>query len=289
MAQGQYYGLMGKRVIVNLEGSTSPAYLNPNYIWQAMSAKSGYSKKYFWLNMNFFAAPGIEVAVWTKGTAGVGYNFTSSPFEGYQDDLYYRENTSETDIYSDFSSYYGHVTAHGFHLYYKQYIGNSKAPVGHYVKFNFDCYFTKYVMDGAPMYERDDDGNYVIDEQTGKPVIYRYNAIPDYLTDEVPVDQQLLFYCPDGKYDIENPYALSTIRNGKSVLPGMKIEYGYDFWPVNFFKLSLGVSLGTTFGGYKGLFNDFFGNGNTFRAYAHTRILGAYWLQFKLGIGFLAF
>ncbi len=289
MTFGQYYGLLGKRVIFNIEGTTSPAYVNPNFICQELDARG--KDKLGLLSLNFFATPSIEIPLWEQGTIGVGYNFFTSPFEGYQDNLYYRDNPTEPNVYSYTRSFDGHVTAHGFNLYYKQYLGNSKAPVGHYLKINLDCFFPKYVMDGTYTYAKDGEGNLLRDSLTGKLIKQIHGAIPDYLTDSIPPNQHLLYYWPDGEFDPENPYALSSVRSKRSVLLGLKVEYGYDFWPTNFMKLSLGVSLGSTFGGYKGIIkdNDFSGGSRTFQNYAHARILGAYWIQFKLGIGFMPF
>ncbi|MCR4965416.1 MAG: hypothetical protein K6A41_07140 [Bacteroidales bacterium] len=264
---GQYYGLLGKRVIFNLEGTTSPAYLHSNLVTEALINKYGEDKSHGILSLNFFATPSVEVAVWKKGTVGAGYSFFTSPFEGMQHDLYsgqYQQGY-QFPVYSDYSVFSGHVTAHGIQFYYKQYVGNTEAPIGHYFKFNFDLFLTKYIMDD----------------------------VPDYATDSVPIIQQTLFYMPGGEYDPEVKYSLEEIRTGKGKLFGLRVEYGYDFWPLSFMKLSVGASLGTTFGGYRGIstkydgFTDF--SKRTFEGYSYGRILGAYWLQFKLGIGFSAF
>ena len=290
---GQYYGLLGKRVIFDLEGTTSPAYFHANYITQVMENKYGEDKSAGLLSMNFFVTPSVEVAVWKRGTVGIGYNFFTSPFEGMQHDIFSRNSVTDSYVDYDYRSFDGHVTAHGFNLYYKHYVGNADAPMGHYLKFNLDCFFSKYVMDGNPVYERDPEGNLVMDPETGKPIVHMVGGLPDYTVDSVPANQHLIYYWPTGEYDPEHPYALSEIRSGKSVLLGFKFEYGYDFWPTAFMKLSLGVSLGTTFGGYRGIVlkHDAFTEWSkrTFKGYADGRILGAYWLQFKLGIGFCAF
>ncbi|MBO7647120.1 MAG: hypothetical protein J6S56_03375 [Bacteroidales bacterium] len=293
VSYGQYYGLLGKRVIFNLEGTTSPAYFHKNYITEALENRYGEDKSAGMLSLNFFVTPSVEVAVWKKGTVGAGYNFFTSPFEGMQHNLYSRSSATDQYVYEDYGSFDGHVTAHGFNLYYKQYVGNADAPLGHYLKFNLDCFFSKYVMDGSPVYERDPDGNLLMDPETGKPIVHMAGGLPDYTIDSVPANQHLIYYWPTGEFDPEHPYALSEIRSGKSVLLGFKLEYGYDFWPTSFMKLSLGVSLGSTFGGYRGIImkHDAFTEWSkrTFKGYADGRILGAYWLQFKLGIGFCAF
>ena len=290
---GQYYGLLGKRVIFNLEGTTSPAYFHKNLITEAIERRYGDDKTAGMLSLNFFATPSVEVAVWKKGTVGVGYNFFTSPFEGMQHNLYSRSSATGQYVYEDYGTFDGHVTAHGINLFYKQYVGNTDAPIGHYLKFNLDCFFSKYEMDGSPVCVRDADDNLVLDPETGKPIVNMAGGLPDYTIDSVPANQHLIYYWPTGEFDPEHPYALSEIRSGKSVLFGFKLEYGYDFWPTSFMKLSLGVSLGTTFGGYRGIIlkHDAFTEWSkrTFKGYADGRILGAYWLQFKLGIGFSGF
>lgn len=261
----QYYGLLGKRVIINLEMTTSPAYLQRNFISDALEQKNVSSRATKYLGMNFFANPSVEYAAWKKGTVGVGYIFFTSPFDGIQHNVYFEDPSvilsyNMIDGYSNFEGCKGMLTSHGFNLYYKQYLKNSVAPIGHYFKFNLDGFFIRYFMDG----------------------------LPDYTN--VPLSKQTVFYCPE--YDINSPKPLSDIQKGKTALFGFKVEYGYDFWPVSFMKMSLGVSLGSTFGGYNALYDfDFFGDAldATYKNYAKGRILGAYFLQFKLGIGFLAF
>ena len=74
---------------------------------------------------------------------------------------------------------------------------------------------------------------------------------------------------------------------GKSMLFGFKAEYGYDFFVLNCLKLSMGVSLGTTFGGYKAINREKYDH--TVTDYADNRLLNAYWFGIKLGVGFLTF
>ena len=59
---GQYYGLLGKRVIFDLEGTTSPAYFHANNITQVLENKYGEDKSAGLLSMNFFVTPSVEVA-----------------------------------------------------------------------------------------------------------------------------------------------------------------------------------------------------------------------------------
>ena len=78
------------------------------------------------------------------------------------------------------------------------------------------------------------------------------------------------------------------------MLFGFKVEYGYDFLLFDRLKLSTGISLGTTFGGYKAKLNDWldsYGNDDIESIesveYGKTRLLNAYWFGLKIGIGIL--
>jgi hypothetical protein len=92
------------------------------------------------------------------------------------------------------------------------------------------------------------------------------------------------FKCPEGA---------STASDN---LFAVKIELGKDFLLLNRLHLSSGVSFGLPFGGYKALSydNDFIGGIAGYglepiNEYARSRIFGAYWFGFTVGIGFLAF
>ena len=97
----------------------------------------------------------------------------------------------------------------------------------------------------------------------------------------------------------EEPYE-EIIENRGSIF-GLKIEYGYDFIVWNRLKLTLGASLGTTFGGYRVVnakvhdeFSDFdIGDAPNkpihYDNHARSRILGAYWFGVKLGVGVIPF
>ena len=74
-----------------------------------------------------------------------------------------------------------------------------------------------------------------------------------------------------------------------------KVEFGKDWLLMNRLHLSLGGSIGTTFGGYKTNFkdSDFSYSSNLIvrsrTSWADGRILGAYWFGLKVGVGILAF
>ena len=189
--------------------------------------------------------------VWKKGTVGVGYDYYNSPFKGSDCRLrigypYY----GSTDWREAELS--GNVIAHGFNAYYKQYLGDRFAPLGHYLKFQFDGFFYRYKMD----------------------------------------TEGLLMGIIEGTTE---PY--EEIIENKGNLFGMKLEYSYDFILLNRLKLTLGASIGTTFGGYQVAFARIKDRGSLYYEestlhydnYARSRILGAYCFGLKLGIGFIPF
>ena len=242
------YNFLGNHVILNMEGYISPAWLNPNPVSSGWDISKGAQR---YLGLNYFLTPNIELMVWKKGTVGVGYNYYNSPFKGSDCRLrighqYYG--------YTDWgeAELYGNIIAHGFNAYYKQYVGNRFAPLGHYFKFIFDGFFYHYKMD------------------TEGIQIGILNTTQD-------------------------PY--EEIIENKGNIFGLKIEYGYDFILLNRLKLTLGASLGTTFGGYKVPFarikdrSAIYYEESTLQYdnYARTRILGAYCFGLKLGIGFIPF
>ena len=242
------YNFLGNHVILNMEGYFSPAWLNPNPVssgWDVSEAVKRY------LGLNYILSPSIELMVWEKGTVGVGYNYYNSPFKGSDCRLrighqYYG--------YTDWreAELYGNVTAHGFNVYYKQYVGDRFAPLGHYLKFVFDGFFYRYKMD----------------------------------------TEGILMGIIQGTQD---PY--EEIIENKGNLFGAKFEYGYDFILMNRLKLTLGASIGTTFGGYKVAFAKMKDKSSLYYEestlhydnYARSRILGAYCFGLKLGIGFIPF
>ena len=233
-------GYMGRHVMLNMEMYMSPSWKNPNAVSEAMIAHgmSGKSAKY--LGLNYFLSPNVEVIVWRKGTVGAGYNYYKSPFAMGS------SSTGSLFSYNYDASEKPMMTAHGFNVFYKQYLGSTVAPMGQYLKFTFDGYFYKYTVPGS--------------------VLVDYNSY----------------------YSWDDAAPVSTEEStGKHQLFGFKLEYGYDYFVLNCLKLSMGVSLGTTFGGYKAIGRDKNNLGVT--DYADNRLLNAYWFGVKLGIGFLTF
>lgn len=231
----QNTGYMGKHFLINAEANFSPAIIKPNSYGKSIVQDLDY------FAFNFILTPSIEAIVWKKGTVGLGYNFFTS---------HYKVNYWLSNDYSflgDYNLSY-HMKTHGFHLFYKQYVGDTYAPLGHYFKCTFDVFFNQCVFN---------------------------DILPDNLV-----------------ADYKNDPRFSNIPK-KAMLSGMKIEYGYDFLFFNRLKLSTGISLGTTFGGYKASLREIrFStppdiNGVEPIEYGKTRLLNAYWLGLKVGIGLL--
>lgn len=233
-------GYMGRHVLLNMEVYISPSWRNPNALAEKMIASGMSGKAANYLGLNYFLSPNLEVIVWRKGTVGIGYNFYKSPFVLSRPSgslLSYNYDVSEKPM----------MTAHGFNVFYKQYLGSTMAPMGQYLKFTFDGFFYSYKVPDA-VWQDYVESRSTWDETS--PVI-----------DETPT--------------------------GKSKLFAFKVEYGYDFFVLDCMKLSMGVSLGTTFGGYKAINRgryDF-----SVSDYADNRLLNAYWFGVKLGLGFLTF
>lgn len=231
-------GYMGRHVMFNMEMYFSPSWKNPNAVSEAMIAKGWSSKNANYFGLNYFLSPNVEVIVWRKGTVGAGYNYYKSPFV-------LSRSSGSLFSYNYDASPKPVMTAHGFNVFYKQYLGSTMAPMGQYLKFTFDGYFYKYV-----------------------------------LPDESILQDHYAYYSDESEL-VDQPLT------GKSMLFGFKAEYGYDFFVLNCLKLSMGVSLGTTFGGYKAINREKYDH--TVTDYADNRLLNAYWFGIKLGVGFLTF
>lgn len=241
-ANAQSHTYLGKRFMFNADATLSPAWLNQNPMsphLQGLEAK--WLRRY--LGLNYWVSPSVEAIVWDKGSVGAGYNFYQSPFSG----IHYEERYSEYygTAYSWSYDFSGLITAHGFNVFYKQYVGETFAPLGRYFKFTFDGLF--------------------------------YNYKTQFVADE------------DALFNPDAPFHDS----GKDMLFGLKVEYGRDFLLWDCLKLSLGMSVGTTFGGYRVAFKkltlDNYNPTLTYNNYARNRMLGAYWFGVKMAIGFLAF
>lgn len=256
----QNIGYMGNHFIFNADVSLSPSWKNPNPLSDALSAhfESEHTQRY--LGLNYFLSPNIEAIVWKKGSIGAGYNYYNTPIKGMVSRYFEGGDASDYYFYSQDYSFTGSLVAHGFNVFYKQYLGDTKAPMGCYLKFTLDGYFYKYACN---------------------------EPLSDILQhwDEVPEEESAQYgYVRVGK-------------DGSGSIFGLKAEFGYDYLFFNRLRLSMGVTFGSTFGGYKWMKHTselaLFYNDNTqylsVDNNVRNRILNAYWFGIKLGVGVLAF
>lgn len=248
----QNLGYMGNHFIINADVSLSPSWKNPNPLSQALNAHYDSEHTRNYLGLNYFLSPNIEAIVWNKGTVGAGYNYYNTPIGGTIS-RYFEKNRYIIEDYN----FTGKLTAHGFNVFYKQYLGDTRAPMGYYLKFTLDGYFYKYACN----------------EKLPTWTQY-YETHPDPTGNFVPV-----------------------LKDGKGSIFGMKAELGYDYLFFNRLRLSMGFTVGSTFGGYNWLNlkskislydNESTANLNV-NNYVRYRILGAYWFGIKVGVGILAF
>ena len=247
-ANAQMYNFLGNHVILNMEGYFSPAWINPNPVSSGWDIPEGAQR---FLGVNYFLSPSVELMVWKKGTVGVGYDYYNSPFKGSDNRLrkgyQYYGNTEWRE-----AELYGNIIAHGFNVYYKQYLGDRFAPLGHYLKFNFDGLFYRYKMDTEGVYMG-------ILTTTTDPY------------EEIIENHGSLF-----GFKFEYGYDLIVLNRLKLNL-GASIGTTFGGYKVAFAKMKDKASY---YYEEPDLHYD---------DYARARILGAYWFGIKLGIGFIPF
>ena len=250
MASAQKYNFLGNHVILNMEAYFSPAWLNPNPVssnWDISASAQRY------LGLNYFLSPSVELIVWKKGTVGAGYNYYNSPFKGTDTRF---ATPDEWGYYYTNYTLYGNITAHGFNVFYKQYLGKRFAPLGHYVKFVFDGFF------------------------------YHYKMNTDGVDISLPTTTQESF-----AEIIENKGNLFGIKAEYGydfiVLNRLKLNLGASLGTTFGGYRTASASFRKEF--------SIFDTGNSsdkpiyFDSFARGRILGAYWFGVKLGIGFIPF
>jgi len=134
----QNTGYMGKRVIANMGAEFSPAWFRP-------VCNINFDKeKYNYLAFNCILSPSIEVIAHKTGTAGLVYHYLKTKYNvPYTKDDYDTIYSGDIYILTDAGEAVVDLTAHGFGLFYKQYI-NGRAPMGPYFRFQFDGFFYKY-------------------------------------------------------------------------------------------------------------------------------------------------
>ena len=253
MASAQKYNFLGNHLILNMEAYFSPAWLNPNSVssnWNISESAQRY------LGLNYFLSPSVELIAWEKGTVGVGYNYYNSPFKGTDTRLLSPDDWGYYDFYDPnyFTSLDGNLTAHGFSVFYKQYIGKRFAPLGHYFKFVFDGFFYHYKMDTVGI----------------NPEIFITTTEP---LGEIIENKGSLF-----GVKVEYGYDFIVLNRLKLNLAA-SLGTTFGGYKVPFAKIK-----------NKSSFYDYTGPDDaTFDNYARNRILGAYWFGVKLGIGFIPF
>lgn len=260
ISSAQNPGYAGNHFIFNAEVSLSPSWKNPNPLSEALTAhfESEHTRRY--LGLNYFLSPNVEAIVWKKGTIGAGYNYYNTPIAEMVSRYYESDGISDYYYYiQEDYAFTGKLVAHGFNVFYKQYIGDTKAPFGLYAKLVFDGYFYNYTCN-----------------------------------EPLPSNTQHWEDNPDAAAQ----YGYMPVqKDGKGSIFGLKAEFGYDFLFFNRLRLSMGVTLGSTFSGYKWMTSNsnfsIIYNDNTQKLsvndYARNRILNAYWFGVKIGVGVLAF
>ena len=126
----QNTGYMGKRFLINTDIVLSPSYFKPSIT----NNEPGY------LSFNYIFSPNIEIIAWKRGTVGfVGHQISS------------RYNSSKYDYNEICYEYRGtdtyDLSAWGYGIFYKQYFKRSRAPMGSYIKFEFDFFHYKYNLE----------------------------------------------------------------------------------------------------------------------------------------------
>lgn len=136
----QNIGYMGQHVLFNAQGALSPSWFKPNPLTPCLNEHITSNGLRRYLGLNYILSPNMEVIVWRKGSLGAGYNYFNSPFNGNIG----RDFPLTTPYFSEYYAIDGIVEAHGFNLFYKQYMGETRAPLGAYAKFTFDGFFYHY-------------------------------------------------------------------------------------------------------------------------------------------------
>ena len=247
-ANAQMYNFMGNHIILNMEGYFSPAWINPNPVssgWDASEAMKRY------MGLNYFLSPNIELMVWEKGTVGVGYDYYNSPFKGSDSRI---RKLNQYYGYSDWveSELYGNIVAHGFNAYYKQYLGDRFAPLGHYIKLQFDGFFYHYKMDREGI----DLGILPTTQEPMSEILENKGSLFG-MKFEYGYDFVLF-----NRLKLNLGASLGTTFGGYKV-PFKTMKKEFDIYG----------------GGIDAHYDD----------YARTRILSAYWANIKIGIGFIPF
>lgn len=124
-AVAQNSGFMGRRVLVGVEGS-----FNIASFWRQAFTSSPLSE----YKSIAQALPHVEVITHNKGVVGLFYGYDPRSSTG----LSSQNEVSTYQISSDI---------HRLDLYYKQYVGHTRAPLGSFVRFRYTNYIYNYQVD----------------------------------------------------------------------------------------------------------------------------------------------
>ncbi|MDR2835209.1 MAG: hypothetical protein LBV69_03275 [Bacteroidales bacterium] len=250
----QNTGYMGKKFIFNAETSLSPAFFRENF-----NNERGFGK------FHYIIEPNIEYIFHRKMSLGLVYLNTKGKYPIW---LHLR-NDDIFQIQGVYSINNNSFNSNGIGLFYKYYFTKkSYAPLGYYLKFEFDYFINNYKIDSID--------------------------ISSIWHENVPIPSSFQKIIP--------------ATNGKGSLFAAKFEIGRDFLFFNCLRISTGLSLGITFGGFKSNYAKikaanpywknpppyyFSWNNNEELATPNENInsilLNMYWVGFKVGIGFVAF
>ncbi|MCL2131267.1 MAG: hypothetical protein FWH36_02240 [Lentimicrobiaceae bacterium] len=129
----QNTGYMGKRVLFNMGAEFSPA-------WKRPVCDVNFKNKY--LRFNCILSPSIEGIISQRGTVGVVYHYLSTKYNNpLPEEESYWEDEDGYGYYGETKYEVRDLTAHGFGVFYK--LNIIKAPIGPYLKFQFDGFFFK--------------------------------------------------------------------------------------------------------------------------------------------------
>jgi hypothetical protein len=134
----QNTGYMGKRVMFNMGAEFSPAWIRHNF-----SENPNFQGR--WYSFNYILSPSIEIITHKSGTAGIVYHYLSTRYQTPAKEDAWGEVIYSDSVYAKASPIVEKLTAHGFGIFYKQYMAfaDGRSPVGPYVKLQFDGFFFK--------------------------------------------------------------------------------------------------------------------------------------------------
>ena len=138
---------LGKRVSLNFSGTVSPALANPSIF----TDETNKTKAYFF---NFDICPNVEAIVWKEGSVGAVYHWYKTKYTFHNWIYLYTDPLTGMSYHANINET-SEIKVQGFGIYYKQYlpaiffgdmssehapIGEVRAPIGTYMRFQYDNY-----------------------------------------------------------------------------------------------------------------------------------------------------